>query len=64
MNESEFEGTLILERLARIDAVDEFMAAADAQDLDKARDLMNVAGIDEGTIAVVLKKMADPYDEH
>ena len=30
MNENDFEGTLVLEQLARIDAVDEFMAAADA----------------------------------
>ena len=29
MNEEDFEGTLVLERLARIDRVEEFMAAVD-----------------------------------
>ena len=62
MNESEFEGTLILEQLARIDAVDEFMSAADTQDLDKAKALMEQAGIDTETIVMTLKKMADPYE--
>jgi len=64
MNERNFEGTLVLEQLARIDSVDEFMAAADAQDFDKAAGLMEQASIDQGTIDTVLKKMADPYDEH
>lgn len=64
MNEHDFEGTLVLEQLARIDSVDEFMAAADAQDFDKAACLMRRAGVNEETISIVLKKMADPYDEH
>ena len=64
MNESDFEGTLVLEQLARIDAVNEFMAAVDVQDFKKATELMEEAGIDQETIAVTLKKMADPYDEH
>ena len=64
MNESDFEGTLVLEQLARIDAVDEFMAAADAQDYKRAAELMKQAGIDDETIAMTLKKMADPFDEH
>ena len=64
MNESDFEGSLVLEQLARINAVEDFMAAADVQDYDKARALMEEAGIDEETIATTLKKMADPFDEH
>ena len=64
MKESDFEGSIVLEKLARMDNVDEFMAAADVQDLDKARALMEEAGIDSETIATTLKKMADPYDEH
>jgi hypothetical protein len=64
MNEHDFEGTLVLEQLARIEAVDEFMAAVDGQDFEKAADLMKEAGIDEETQTIVLKKMADPYDEH
>lgn len=64
MDESDFEGTLVLEKLARIDAVDEFMAAVDSDNFDKATELMKNAGLDEETIAITLKKMADPYDEH
>ena len=64
MDESEFEGTLVLEKLARIGQVDEFMAAVDSEDVEKATELMKSAGIDDETIAIVLKKMADPYDEH
>ena len=64
MNEHDFEGTLVLEQLARIEAVDDFMAAVDTQDYEKAADLMQKAAIDDETIAIVLKKMADPYDEH
>ena len=64
MDESDFEGTLVLEKLARIDAVDKFMAAVDSDDSQEAAELMRTADLDEDTIAIVLKKMADPYDEH
>lgn len=64
MNENDFEGTLILEKIARIDKLEEFMDAVDANDFMAAKTLMQAAGIDAETIAVVLKKMADPYDEH
>ena len=64
MDESDFEGTLVLEKLSRIDKVEEFMDAADDADLKRAQALMEKAGIDPETIAIVLQKMADPYDEH
>jgi len=64
VEERDFEGTVVLEMLARIDAVDEFMAAVDSDDSKKAIELMQNANIDENTIAIVLKKIADPYDEH
>ena len=64
MDERDFEGTLVLEQLARVDKVDEFMDAVDADDIDRATALMCSAGIDTSTIAIVLKKMADPDDEH
>ncbi|MCA9392889.1 MAG: hypothetical protein KC900_01690 [Candidatus Omnitrophica bacterium] len=64
MDESHFEGSRVLEILARIDAVDEFMAAVDSDDFDRAEYLMREAGIDEETITIVLQKMADPYDKH
>ena len=64
MNESDFEGTLVLEKLARIDKLEEFFAAVDAENFDTAKALLLNANIDAKTIAIVLKKMADPFDEH
>ncbi len=64
MNENNFEGTLVLEKLAEIEMVDEFFEAVDADDFDKAKRLMHKAGIDLETIAVVLKKMREASDEH
>jgi hypothetical protein len=63
MNEGDFEGSIVLEKLARIDSVDSFMAAVDSDDYEKAAELMKDANIDSDTIKTVLKKMADPYDE-
>ena len=64
MDERDFEGTLVLEQLARIDKVDEFLEAVDSDDVTRAAALMRSADIDRDTIAIVLKKMADPDDEH
>ena len=64
MDESDFEGTLVLEKLARIDKLEEFMDAVDSDDLEWAHTLMKRADVDEETIRIVLKKIADPYDEH
>ncbi len=64
MDESFFEGTLVLEKLARIDKLEEFMEAIDSDDAKKAAALMRQAKLNPETIAIVLKKMADPYDEH
>ncbi|MBL7544098.1 MAG: hypothetical protein JNL11_09785 [Bdellovibrionaceae bacterium] len=57
MNENDFEGTLVLEKLAEIGKIEVFWEAIDADDFTKARALMKRAGIDAQTIAVVLKKM-------
>jgi len=59
MEENDFEGTLVLEKLAAIDRVDAFYEAIDADDFARASDLMQLAGIDPGTSAIVLKKLAD-----
>ena len=64
MDERDFEGTLVLEQLARVDKVDEFMDAVDSDDFHRAAALMRSAGIDVATIAIVLKKMSDPDDTH
>ncbi|MBS1962046.1 MAG: hypothetical protein JST04_07520 [Bdellovibrionales bacterium] len=64
MDENDFEGTLVLEKLAEIDEVDAFFEAIDADDFDRAKALMKRACVDAETIAVVLKKMAAADGEH
>ncbi len=64
MDESDFEGTLVLEKLAQINKVDEFFDAIDADDFIEAQALMRRAKIDSDTIAIVLKKMHDADGEH
>lgn len=64
MDESQFEGTLVLEKLAEIDKVDAFFEAIDSDDFAKAKSLMKRANVDAETIAIVLKKMADADGEH
>jgi hypothetical protein len=64
MDESDFEGTLVLEQLAEIGQVDDFFDAIDADDARRAALLMKKAKIDAFTIAIVLQKMADGDGEH
>ena len=64
MDESDFEGTLVLERLAAIGLVEAFYEAIDADDFRKASQLMKKARIDSETIQTVLKKMSDGDGEH
>jgi hypothetical protein len=64
MNEEDFEGTLVLEQLARIGQVEAFFDAVDMDDLKMAASLMRRAGIDAETIAIVLRKMAEGDAEH
>lgn len=64
MDESDFEGTLVLEKLAEINKLDAFFEAIDSDDFGKAQSLMKRANIDSQTIAMVLKKMGDADGEH
>jgi hypothetical protein len=64
MDEENFDGTFVLEKLSRINKLEEFFAAVDSEDFDTAKSLMISAGVEPETVAIVLKKMADPYDEH
>jgi hypothetical protein len=64
MDDQDFEGTLILEKLAEIDKVDDFFEAIDSDDFDKAKSLMKRANIDLETIELVLKKMRDAGSDH
>ena len=64
MNEEDFEGTLVLEKLAEIGAVDEFFEAIDADDFAGAKALMQRARVDRETIETVLRKMRAADGEH
>ena len=64
MDESDFEGTIVLEQLAAIGRVEEFFDAIDADDIDRAKMLMKKAQIDAPTIAIVVKKMEQSDGEH
>lgn len=64
MSESQFEGTLVLERLAEIGKVEEFFDAIDSDNFSEAKVLMETAGIDVPTIKLVLQKMADADGEY
>ncbi|HEX4923789.1 MAG TPA: hypothetical protein VFV50_06875 [Bdellovibrionales bacterium] len=59
MDEHDFEGTLVLEKLAEIGKVDDFFEAVDGNDLARAERLMKLARIDRQTIAIVLRKIED-----
>lgn len=64
MDESDFEGTLVLEQLAAIGKVEEFFDAIDEDDVARAASLMRKAKIDAATIALVVRKMEDGDGEH
>jgi hypothetical protein len=64
MDERDFEGTLVLEKLAEIGKVESFFDAIDSDDFKTAKKLMSKAGLDAKTIRIVLNKMADSDGEH
>lgn len=64
MDESDFEGTLVLEKLALIGKVDDFFEAIDSDNFEKAKSLMKRANVDLESIAIVLKKMGDADASH
>ena len=64
MDESDFEGTLVLEQLAAIGKVDEFFDAVDSDDVERATALMKRAKLDAATIAIVVRKIEEGDDQH
>ncbi len=64
MNEHDFEGTHVLEKLAEIDLIDDFFEAIDSDDFATAAALMKRAQVDAQTIAIVLKKMSEADGRH
>lgn len=64
MDDDDFEGTDVLERLAAIGQVEEFFDAVDADDTQRATSLMKMAKIDAATIAIVVRKMRQADGAH
>ena len=64
MDETDFEGTLVLEQLAAIGRVEDFFDAIDSDDVERATSLMKEARIDATTIATVVRKMEEADGEH
>lgn len=64
MDDTDFEGTLVLEQLATIGEVESFFDAIDSDDVRRATTLMKRAGIDASTIATVVRKMKESDGEH
>jgi hypothetical protein len=64
MDGHDFEGTLVLEKLALIDRVDEFFEAVDSDDIEAAKTLMKRAKVDPETIAIVVRKIEEADGEH
>jgi hypothetical protein len=64
VDETDFEGTLVLEQLAAIGKVEDFFDAVDSDDPQRAIALMKKAKVDRSTIAVVVRKMAEGDAEH
>ncbi len=64
MDEEDFEGSLVLEKLAEIGEKDSFFDAIDSDDFSLAATLMRRAGVDASTIQIVLKKMKAADGSH
>lgn len=64
MDESDFEGTLVLEKMAAINKLDEFFEAIDADDFDQVKRLLKRAHVDLETTALVVKKMQESDGKH
>jgi hypothetical protein len=64
MDETDFEGTLVLERLAEVDKLEDFFDAVDSDDIPRAVRLMKAANVDSATIATVIQKMEASDGEH
>ncbi len=64
MDETDFEGTLVLEQLAAVGKVDDFFDAVDSDDVERAARLLKRANVDASTIAIVVRKIEEGDAEH
>ena len=63
MDETSFEGTLVLEKLFEMGLLDEFFQAIDLDDFSKVKLILESAGFDDQTISTVHEKMQH-QDDH
>lgn len=59
MMTSEYDGTLVLERVSAIGKLHEFADAVDADDFQEVAALLQLAGLTSEEVASVLKQMMD-----
>ncbi len=59
MDESNFEGTLVLEKIAENNQIDDFYMAIDSDDFDKAKRIMMDSGVSKSEISEVLRMMRE-----
>lgn len=59
MEESDFEGSLVLEQLMSHGLLEEFWRAVDHDNLIRARELLIAAEVDRQTLDLVLQKMRE-----
>ena len=64
MEDADFEGSVVLEKMAEAGLLDEFWEAVDNDDLRAASSLMKRAKLDLETVAWVLRKMSAADGEH
>lgn len=59
MDESDFEGSIILEKLAGLNLLDDFFEAIDSDNLKEVVALLKQAEIDDDTIDEVLNRIEE-----
>ncbi len=64
MDDTDFEGTLVLEQLAAIGKVEDFFDAVDSDDVERATALMKRAEVHAATIAKVIRMMEEADGQH
>jgi hypothetical protein len=64
MEDTDFEGSLVLEQLAAIGKVEDFFDAVDSDDVERATSLMKRANVERSVIAAVVRKMEEGGGEH
>jgi hypothetical protein len=64
MEESDFEGSAVLEQLAAVGEVDGFFEAIDSDDLVRVKALLRLARVDASEIEIVLRKIRESDPEH